>query len=121
LRALNSTHAPVPPVLLPLVFPAPSGADAAPGDTRALKSALEGMHSGVVAAPAVLADAAINDPTDVLWTAVGAAAAEARRVQFARALDVARNRRDWSGAARQAASAAGALARSMLPGRSGKA
>lgn len=123
LRAINSIDTPVPPVLLPLIYPAANDGDsAALNDERVLMRALEGLHTGYVSAPLLLrTDAMIGDPSDALWTAIGKAAAEARRVQFARSLDSARNRRDWTGAARQAASAAGALAKSMLPGRSGKA
>lgn len=121
LRALSAADAPVPPVLVPLVFKSGEGDAARFGETRALSAALAGVHGGYVATPILLDDdAAIANPAPALWTTLAEIASEARRVQFARALDAARNRRDWTGAAWQAASAAGALAKSMLPGRSGR-
>ncbi|MBR2536711.1 MAG: hypothetical protein IKE66_11630 [Hyphomicrobium sp.] len=118
LRMLSSPDAPVPPVLVPLVFRTEGGEGARFGDTMALQTALASAHPGYVATAIVLDDAAaIANPAPVLWATLSAIAAEARRVQFARALEAARNRRDWTGAAKQAATAAGALAKSMLPGR----
>ena len=117
LRTLSAPDAAVPPVLVPLVFRSENGENARFGEAQALQSAVASAHPGFVATPIILDDAAaVANPAPALWATLAAIASEARRVQFARALDAARNRRDWSGAAKQAASAAGALAKSMLPG-----
>lgn len=121
LNALAAADAPVPPVLVPLLFRAENTESTRFADADAFLSTLKATYPGYVANPILLDDAAaIANPAPVLWATLAAIASEARRVQFARALDVARNRRDWSGAAWQAASAAGALAKSILPGRNNR-
>lgn len=121
LRALSPDDAPVPPVIVPLLFKSEADDSSRAGDAQALQSALKATHPGYVVSPIILNEAAaIANPAPVLWATLASITAEARRVQFARALEVARNRRDWTGAAKQAASAAGALAKSILPGRSNR-
>ena len=119
LRTLSAADTPVPPVLVPLIFRSDAVGQVEPTSVQALQDAISSAHPGFVASPIILNDATVIDnPAPALWSTLNAISSEARRVQFARALDAARNRRDWTGAAKQAASAASVLAKSILPGRS---
>lgn len=107
------------PVVVPVIFISPAEAGR---DMSAFSVAVRSEYRGNVAQPITI----IADPADtrrdekVLWQGIIDASTEASRGRFARELEAIRNRRNWPGAARQAASAVRSLALSVIGRALGK-
>ncbi|MEQ1653658.1 MAG: hypothetical protein ABL897_14310 [Hyphomicrobium sp.] len=125
LAAIAGAGPAIAPIILPVIFqPAGTVEDAVQmtSSVAAFTRDLNQLYAGHVAAPVVTVAASADTqtfPAHVL-TALNGLAADVRRIQIVRNLEVLKQRRDWSGSARQAASAAGSLLKSVIPGRARK-
>ena len=114
----------VPPVLLPVLLRSVAS-EIQTKDRASSRSALEDMtatrlgnhYTGQIAdsVELLIAPHHANDNETRLWDALTKCSTQARRVQFLRRLQQIKSQRNWTGTAKQAISAVGSVAKSILP------